>query len=566
MGLMKALRILMLIALGVSCHLDKLLNGGGSGASPPSNGTPVGLAFSRLPSRPLAGRPIGPVRVSVVDSAGQPVAGVDSTTVAIALGSNPGGATLRGTPTTHPTRGVATFTDLSLDRADSGYTLTAAAAGLPTITSDTFTVVPGPAAKLTFTAEPKDVGQGDVVTPPVVVTVFDSLDNKATDFTGVVSLALRQNGNAVNGALSGNKTDAVAGVATFGNLQIKNAGAAYTLAAAFGSAAPVAESAPFTVKPPGPPPPQPGDIAITTATSGVDRPSGYTLTVDGNGAGSIGTSSSLTIPGVSAGDHVVALGGVPATCTVTSANPLTVSVPAGGTGQGAFVVTCGAPPPPPPPSSGPYLLFTDHPAITQAGQPIRTVRVTIYDASGNQDRSYLGDVTLSIGFNPGGGTLTGGGTIVMQPGLGGVVQWDHPSIDQPGAGYTLHATSPGLREAFSDPFDVTAGPPPPPNGANGLGFFAQPGTTRAGDIIAPALRVGALGPGGVVATGYTGPIWISLGANPTGATLSGTRHLFAVNGFVTFSDLRIDKPGAYTLRVTAWPLNYMESNSFNVTP
>jgi len=39
-----------------------------------------------------------------------------------------------------------------------------------------------------------------------------------------------------------------------------------------------------------------------------------------------------------------------------------------------------------------------------------------------------------------------------------------------------------------------------------------------------------------------------------------------VNGFVTFSDLRIDKPGAYTLRVTAWPLNYMESNSFNVTP
>ena len=110
MGLMKALRILMLIALGVSCHLDKLLNGGGSGASPPSNGTPVGLAFSRLRSSPRAGRPIGPVQVSVVDSAGQPVAGVDSTTVAIALGSNPGGATLRGTPTTHPTRGVATFT------------------------------------------------------------------------------------------------------------------------------------------------------------------------------------------------------------------------------------------------------------------------------------------------------------------------------------------------------------------------------------------------------------------------------------------------------------------------
>ena len=36
-------------------------------------------------------------------------------------------------------------------------------------------------------------------------------------------------------------------------------------------------------------------------------------------------------------------------------------------------------------------------------------------------------------------------------------------------------------------------------------------------MIAP-LRVGALAPGGVVATAYSGPIWISLDANPTGAT------------------------------------------------
>src|SRR5438876_995817 len=197
---MKALRIVTLIALGVSCHLDKLLNGGGSAASPVSNSTPVALMFSRQPSSPRAG-PIGPV-------------------------------------------------------------------------------------------------QGGVVSPPVVVTAFDSLGNKATTFTGVVSLALRQNGNTVNGALSGNSTAAVAGVATFRNLQINNAGAGgYTLAAAFGTAAPVAESAPFNVKPPGPPPPQPGDLAITTATSGVDLPSGYTLTVDGNAAGSIGTSVSLTITG-----------------------------------------------------------------------------------------------------------------------------------------------------------------------------------------------------------------------------------------------------------------------------
>ncbi len=565
---MRIARCLSLVFLVVSCHLDKLLQGGGGGASPASNGTAVRLAFSRLSSTPRAGRPIGPVQVSVVDSAGLPVAAAETLTVTVALGSNPLGDTLRGATSTHPQRGVATFSDLSLDRATSGYTLTAATSGLPAVTSDTFTVVPGAATQLNFTGEPSGATQGGVVTPPVVVTAFDSLGNKATNFSGAVDLALRHGGTAVTGVLSGTTTtNAVAGVATFGDLRISNAGSGYTLTASFGAAAPVAESAPFDVSPPGPPPPQPGQITITTSTTGTNLPSSYAVGVDGSQAGTIAANASVTVNAVAAGSHAVQLGNVPSSCTVAGDNPVTVNVPSGGTATAAFAITCGAPPPPPPPASGPYLLFTDQPAIAQAGQPIRIVRVTIYDASGNQDKSFLGDVTLSIGYNAGGGSLKGGGTIHMQPGLGGVVQWDQPSIDQPGIGYTLHASCPGLRDAFSDPFDITAGPPPQPNGANGLGFFSQPTTTRAGAIITPTLRVGALGAGGAVIAAYTGPIWISLGANPTGATLTGTRHLYAVNGFVNFSDLSIDKPGSgYTLRATAWPLNYTESVSFDVTP
>jgi hypothetical protein len=561
---MRSLRILALIAVGVSCHLDKLLNGGG-GVHRLSTSPPVALVFSTLPHAPRAG-PLGFVQISVVDSAGVPVVGAESTTVTVALGANPLGGTLKGTTSQHPTRGVATFSDLRLDRAASGYTLTATTGGLPTVTSDTFTVMPGPATQLTFTAEPNNVGQGGVVTPPVVVTAFDSLDNQATDFTGAVTLTLRQNGATVNGALSGATANAVAGVATFANLRISNAGQRYTLTAALGAAAPLAESTPFDVSPPGPPPPQPGSLAITTVTTGSNLPSGYTVTVDGNPAGTIGTSGSLTINPVTPGDRLVGLSAVPAICSVAGANPLTVSVPSGGSGHADFAISCGAPPSPPPPGSGPFLRFTDQPGIAQAGQPNRAVRVTIYDASGNKDVSFLGNVTLSIGFNPGGGSLTGGGTIVMQPGLGGTVQWDGPSIDAPGAGYTLHATCPGLRDAYSDPFDITAGPPPSPNGADGLGFFTQPTTTRAGEVINP-LRVGALGPPGVVVPAYTGPIWISILSNASGATLTGTRHLYAVNGLVTFSDLRIDKPGTgYILRATAWPLNYVESVPFDVTP
>src|SRR6266568_519763 len=100
------------------------------------------------------------------------------------------------------------------------------------------------------------------------------------------------------------------------------------------------------------------------------------------------------------------------------------------------------------PSFQPPNGHGDEPVITQAGQPMPAVRVTVFDASGNQDRTYTGDDTRSIGFNPTGGSLTGGGTITMDLGLGGGVEWDRISIDKPGAG--------------------------------GLGFFTQPGTTRAG--------------------------------------------------------------------------------------
>jgi len=130
-----------------------------------------------------------------------------------------------------------------------------------------------------------------------------------------------------------------------------------------------------------------------------------------------------------------------------------------------------------------------------------------------------------------------------------------------------HATAPGVREVFSDPFDITADPPPQPNGADGLGFFQQPTTTQAGEVITPAVRVAALNgsAGGTVVPGFNGPIWISLFTDPNGATLVGTRRVVPVNGFATFSDLRIDKPGTYQLRVSAWPLNSKESVQFVIT-
>jgi hypothetical protein len=58
--------------------------------------------------------------------------------VTIALGNNPGNATLGGTTTVNAVNGVATFNNLTLNEPDNGYTLTASSSGLTSSTSNSF--------------------------------------------------------------------------------------------------------------------------------------------------------------------------------------------------------------------------------------------------------------------------------------------------------------------------------------------------------------------------------------------------------------------------------------------
>src|SRR5437870_604319 len=111
-----------------------------------------------------------------------------------------------------------------------------------------------PPAALAFTAQPSNAMQDSAITPPVQVTAYDSLGNKAADFNGSIRLALGTDGSATKNARLGGATSApaVAGVASFADLRIDQVGVGYTLTAAFGGAAPLATSATFDITP-GPP-------------------------------------------------------------------------------------------------------------------------------------------------------------------------------------------------------------------------------------------------------------------------------------------------------------------------
>jgi len=111
------------------------------------------LVFTRAPSPAAAGAAIAPaVQVSVEDAFGNVVA-ASGAGIDLALGANPGGATLSGQTHSTAVDGVASFTGLTLDKPSAGYTLVASAASLPAATSAPFLVAPagGAAARIVIT-------------------------------------------------------------------------------------------------------------------------------------------------------------------------------------------------------------------------------------------------------------------------------------------------------------------------------------------------------------------------------------------------------------------------------
>src|SRR5439155_77071 len=144
------------------------------------------------------------------------------------------------------------------------------------------------------------------------------------------------------------------------------------------------------------------------------------------------------------------------------------------TGSAAFDITPGA---------AAQLVFTVQPTNPTAGAAITpAVQVTAQDAQGNTATAFSANVTVALGANPGGGTLSGTATVAA---VGGVATFAGLSVNKSGTGYALAATATGLAGAASNPFTVAAG------AATHLAFTVQPGNTEAGAAVTPAVQVTA---------------------------------------------------------------------------
>src|SRR5207247_2489861 len=458
--------------------------------------------------------------------------------VTVALGANSSGATLSGTTTATAVAGVATFGDLSLNRAGTGYTLTAAATGVASGTSAAFDVGAAAADRLVSTVQPVSTTAGAAIAPAVQVTAQDGLGNTVPSCTATVTVALGN--NPVAGTLTGTTTMAATnGVASFASLSIDRAGSGYTLTAA-ATGVTTGSSAAFSITP--------GTAATllftvqpSNALAGAAiTPAVQVVAHDAQGNTATGFSGNVTLAiganpgsGTLAGTTSVAAASGVATFSSVSVNKagtgytLTAAATglSGATSVG-FNITPGA---------ATELVFTVEPSNAAAGAAITpAVQVTARDAQGNTATGFTGTVTVALDANPGSGTLSGTTAVAA---VAGLATFSSLSIDKVGSGYTLTAatTVGGLTGATSTPFDVSAA------AASRLVFTVQPSNAAAGAAIAPAVQVTAQDAHGNTATAFTGTATLALGTNPGGGTLSGTATTAAVSGVATFANVSINK-------------------------
>jgi hypothetical protein len=171
-----------------------------------------------------------------------------------------------------------------------------------------------------------------------------------------------------------------------------------------------------------------GTVTFTSADPyGATLPANYQFTSADGGVHTFGAGATLYTAG---------------NWDVTAADTVTGSI----TGSAIVAVS---------PAAADHLLFLQQPTDTAAGQTITpAVTVAVVDQFGNVVTSdNLDTVTLSIGTNPSGGTLSGTLTVTV---VNGVAAFGDLSIDTPGVGYTLHVSIGGaVPDMDSNPFTIT---------------------------------------------------------------------------------------------------------------
>lgn len=509
------------------------------------------LAFSQQPTNTAAGASISPaITVQLKDKSGKNISRIG---VSITLTLSSGNGTLSGTTTrTTNAQGLATFDALSINLVGSKR-LTASGTGYSSATSTSFTIAPGPAARLRIQTQPSPVATAGVpFTQQPVIWVEDAGGNLSTTDNSTVVTATRLTGvGTLQGILTATAHN---GIVTFSNLSHN---VANTLSILFSSGTLTSDTS--------------SNILVSPAAAArlvfVQQPTNTT-------AGAVITPA-VTVTLMDAFGNSVATTGTPVTIALASGTGILNGTLTRNTSSGiaafgnlsinlagsktlrassgsltaavsnTFSIS---------PGPAKALVFVQQPTSAAAASSISpAVTVQIRDSLGNDVAASAVPVTMAI--LSGNGSLSG--TSTRSTNTSGIATFADLSINLSGS-KTLSASSPGLAAGASTTFTINAG------AATQLVFVQQPTNTRAGASITPAVTVQVKDAQGnnVRTAGISASIALSSGSG----TLTGTiPQLTDAAGLATFNNLTVNLSGAKRLTTSSTGLASTVSDLFTIT-
>ncbi|HET9387798.1 MAG TPA: Ig-like domain-containing protein, partial [Gemmatimonadales bacterium] len=186
------------------------------------------LAFMVQPGTTSSGTALAPaIQVAAQDGEGNTLASFTAP-IAIALGNNPAGGALAGTLTVNAVAGIATFADIRIDRAGSGYNLVASATGPAPATSTAFGITPGAAVRLAILTQPPDSARsGQPFARQPMVQLLDAAGNTVSQSGATVVATIGSGGGVLSGTTA--VLTNAEGIAMFTNLSLSGLVGSHTL-------------------------------------------------------------------------------------------------------------------------------------------------------------------------------------------------------------------------------------------------------------------------------------------------------------------------------------------------
>lgn len=201
-----------------------------------------------------------------------------------------------------------------------------------------------------------------------------------------------------------------------------------------------------------------------------------------------------------------------------------------------------------------HLEVAGNVADSVENSTLGSIQVRVVTPSGTLVPNATHQITASFAANPGAATLSGTTT---RNAIAGIATFNNLAINNVASGYSLRFDGGALGTVDSNLFNIASN-------QQHLAFVQEPTDVTSGEAI-PGLQVEVRDGLGNRITTSNATVQITLGTNPSAATLGGNTVVSAVNGVATFPTVLISTAGeGVTLRATSAGLVAGETQPFDV--